>query len=82
MSKKLLQKAIDYAGSQTALADGIGVDQTTVSAWLVKRNGEVPPQKAVAIEHFTQGFVSRQELRPDIFNIQKHNQGHDGVAAP
>lgn len=62
-----VKKAIEIFGTQTALADRIGVTQGAVSYWLA--GGKlVPPKRAVQIEAVTNGAVTRKELRPDLWN--------------
>jgi DNA-binding transcriptional regulator YdaS (Cro superfamily) len=52
--------------SQAAFAQRVGVTQSRVSQWL---NGEtIPAERCVKIEQATGGKVTRQELRPDLFN--------------
>lgn len=58
-----LQKAIDLAGSQTALARAIGKKQQHVEYWL--RVDKVPGEYVLSIERAT--GVSRHELRPDLY---------------
>jgi DNA-binding transcriptional regulator YdaS (Cro superfamily) len=57
-----LSKAIEVVGSQRALAEGCGVVQTAVAAWL--KRGTVPPEHCALIEQATKGEVTRKELRP------------------
>lgn len=64
MNNSGLQKAINLAGTQTKLAELLGVYPQLVQSW-VKTN--VPPARAVQIERATKGAVTRAELRPDIF---------------
>ncbi|WP_312283661.1 Cro/CI family transcriptional regulator [Candidatus Igneacidithiobacillus taiwanensis] len=59
-----LKKAITHCGSKAALARAVGVVPMTVSHW-VQRG--IPIDKAIAIERATNGAVTREELRPDIF---------------
>lgn len=63
--KAPLQKAIDLAGTQAALADRIGVPQQLVSYWLTKSRRGVPGEYCGAIEAAT--GIKKHELRPDIF---------------
>lgn len=65
-ARNLLQKAIDKAGSQQALAAAIGVSQQQVS-YLMTKARRIPAEIAIAVERATGGEVSRNELRPDIF---------------
>ncbi|HEX5464438.1 MAG TPA: helix-turn-helix domain-containing protein [Burkholderiales bacterium] len=60
---KPIQKAIEIAGSQKALADRLGVSQPAVCKWL--NGARVPADKVLAIEEATS--VSRHDLRPDIY---------------
>ena len=62
-----LEKAINLAGGQSALARLVGVSPQLVHSW--KRFG-VPPHRAVQIEAATGGKVKRGELRPDIFGAK------------
>lgn len=59
-----LQQAIDNAGSQTALAEKIGVKQQTVSHW-VRKFKKASPVYALKIEKAT--GVPRHELAPDMY---------------
>lgn len=61
-----VQKAVDFAGGQTALANLCGVKQAHVWKWL--RMKQIPAERAIQIETATKGHVTRQELRPDIFD--------------
>lgn len=63
---KALQKAIKHVGSQQALAERIKTNQQNISWWL-NESKKVPAEQAIAIEAATKGFVTRQQLRPDIF---------------
>lgn len=62
-----LQKAIDIAGGQAALARMIGVKQGHVWKWLHKTRAGVPGEQVLPIYHATQGAVTPHELRPDIY---------------
>lgn len=62
-----LEKAVEKAGGQSALARLIGapVKQAHVWYWLKSANGTVPAEYCIAIENGT--GVSRHDLRPDVF---------------
>jgi DNA-binding transcriptional regulator YdaS (Cro superfamily) len=71
MSEQAIQKAIDAAGGQSALARLIStpdrkVSQGHVWAWL-KRDKKVPAEYVLAIEAACKGQVTRHALRPDVF---------------
>lgn len=66
MEAEALERAVELAGGQTALATSIGVKQTHVWNWL-NRDKRVPAERVIAVEQATNGRVSRHELRPDIY---------------
>ena len=59
-----IQRAVDIAGGQTALAVICGVKQQQVWNW-INRQGQPPGQHCLPIAAAT--GVSVEELRPDIF---------------
>ncbi len=61
MYEDSLFKAIDYFGSQQALADALGVSQQAVNHWL-NRNKKIPVLQALKIAVYTQGKVTLREL--------------------
>lgn len=61
-----IQRAVQVYGSQSALADAIGVSKVFVSLMVNKRR-KVPAGLCMLIEAKTGGKVSAVELRPDIF---------------
>lgn len=63
---KFLLRAIDLVGSQTELADMLGVRQQTISYWIY-HSQQVPPKHVLKIEKATKGNVTRSQLRPDIY---------------
>lgn len=60
-----LERAIEIAGGQSALAEKIGKKQAHVAMWLKRR--KVPAEVCADIEGATDGAVTRQSLRPDVF---------------
>lgn len=75
MSKESLQKAVDLAGGQKALGDGIRaripgskVGQVHVWGWLNSVKIEVPPADVVlAIADFLEYRMTPHDLRPDLY---------------
>ncbi len=65
MNTKFIRKAVIICGSQTALAEKIGVTHPAVHKWT---NGvaEIALQHAIPIEAATGGLVTRPQIRPDI----------------
>lgn len=64
MNTALLQ-AIQFLGSQAALARCLGIRAQAVQQWAA--TGRVPAERCLAIERATEGKVSRYDLRPDVF---------------
>lgn len=61
-----LLKAIDIAGSQTALASRVGKTQSTVAAW-VNRFKRVGHESVLAVSAATSWQVTPHQLRPDLY---------------
>jgi DNA-binding transcriptional regulator YdaS (Cro superfamily) len=65
-----IQRAVTLCGgTQQALADKAGLTQAGVH-WLLSGRGKVSAETAIRIETATNGEVTRQDLRPDIFSEQ------------
>ncbi len=58
-----LDRAIEAAGSQLALAKALGIRSPSISGWYDRK--KIPVERVIAIEKAT--GVSRHELRPDVF---------------
>lgn len=65
-AKTLFREAITAAGSQAKLALAIGTTQSHVS-YILTRAKRIPPEVAIAIDHFTDGKIAKRDLRPDLF---------------
>ncbi len=65
-----LDKAVQAAGSQQALAHLLGIKPPSVSGWYDRRR--VPAERCIAIEQAT--GVSRHDLRPDVFGAAEPAQ--------
>jgi len=70
-----LRLAVTIFGKQSKLAERINpylsngvrsVEQASVSKW-INRDKRTPAQYCIAIEEATKGFVTRYQLRPDVF---------------
>jgi len=57
-----LLHAIDVAGGPGVVAEKFGISKQAVSLW--KR---CPVRRAIDLEQLTNGVVTRQRLRPDIY---------------
>ena len=64
-----VRKACDSVGGVTALAKKLGIKPPSVSEWLA--SGKVPPKRILEVEKATDGVVSRYELDPDIYPLEK-----------
>lgn len=62
---EFIKQAIEAKGSQKSLADACGVSQVSVHKWL--HGATLKPEHAISVEQATEGQVTRQQLRPDIF---------------
>lgn len=62
-----LEKAVEICGGQNGLAREISVGQGHVWHWLKKSTKGVPAEYCAAIERATNGYVTRSDLRPDIW---------------
>lgn len=60
-----IKKAVCVAGTQTALAELIGVTPQAVQKWVTQ--GFVPGQRCREVESALGGKVSRYELNPTVF---------------
>lgn len=67
-----LQRAVDLSGGQNALARMIGVGQGHVWYWL-RRSKRIPAERAAQVERATDGAVTKEELRPDLFGADQYN---------
>ena len=65
-----LKRLIKWVGTQTRLAEQLGVSQQVVSSW-VKR-GRISATSATLVERKTAGLFKRSDLRPD---VSKWNEG-------
>lgn len=69
MSTSAIQRAVDIAGSQSALARAIGVTPQAVQKMVA--TGAVPAKQAIPIEQAVDGRVTRHELRPDLYPLEQ-----------
>lgn len=67
--KASLLKLIFWAGSQKMLAHKLGVTVATVSNW--KARGRISATAAIKAEEITNGFVFKEELRPDVIEWER-----------
>lgn len=63
-----IDRAIQHAGSQAALARLLKVTPQAVSQWKSDQR-RVPPRQAAEIERLTAGAIKARELRPDLAEL-------------
>lgn len=61
-----IKRAVEILGSQSALAQACGVKQGHVWNWL-NRDKVIRLENALLIERATNGAVTKEQLRPDLF---------------
>lgn len=66
MSTGPLEKAIEIAGSQTALATACGIKQAHIWNWL-NRDKRVPAEYVIPICRATDYKITPHQMRPDIY---------------
>lgn len=60
-----LDAAIEFFGTQLALAEKLGIKSPSITEW--RARGKVPVARCLEIELATSGAVTRYDLRPDVF---------------
>ena len=63
---KLVRRAVDLLGGQSALARACGKRQGHVWKWLHQE--VVSAETAILLDRATNGAVCKEQLRPDIFS--------------
>lgn len=64
--RRHVEAAVQKLGSQSKLAEAMGCSQQQIS-YLLKEAKGMTAEMAIAVERATDGEVSRETLRPDIF---------------
>jgi DNA-binding transcriptional regulator YdaS (Cro superfamily) len=74
--REALERAIELAGGQQALANKISTSEQKVTqqsvSWWLNETGKAPAEKVLPIEAAVNGAVTRHQLRPDIYPITNH----------
>lgn len=63
---KAIEQAVEFFGTQRALADKIGTSPAFVSQWVTGAR-PIPPRFCLRIERETGGKVTAAQLLPEIF---------------
>ena len=64
-----IQRAVFSVGGQSALARKLGVKPQAVQRWCA--TGTVPSNRVLDVERVTDGQVTRNELRPDLYPLDR-----------
>ena len=56
-------------GSQRMIAKSLGIGDMAISQW--KRRGQIPAAHVIEIERLTGGQVTRHEMRPDLYPVER-----------
>lgn len=59
-----LMRLVEYAGSQSRLARGLSVSPQVVQNWI--KRGRISATCAIEAEALTSGFITKEDLRPDV----------------
>lgn len=65
MKKEVEKKLINFFDSKANMARQFDVLPQVVHSWFIRA---FPLKRAIECEKLTKGAITRQELRPDIFN--------------
>ena len=64
-SRAAIERAVELFGSEKKLAAAVGIAQQVLNRAV--RRGRVSPELAIAIQKATGGYVTANELRPDLW---------------
>ena len=62
-----IERAAYCVGNKSRLAQALGVTRQAVTKW----EKRVPAERVLSIEALTGGRVTRHELRPDLYPLEK-----------
>ena len=66
---RALERVVEKAGGQAALARLLEITPQSVQGWRLR--GYPPADKVLALEKIAEGKISRHALRPDVFGESK-----------
>jgi DNA-binding transcriptional regulator YdaS (Cro superfamily) len=82
-TKKVIERAIELAGSEAKLGRGTGFSQVAINK--AKHKGHATAEMALAIHKFLNGVVSAADIRPDLWashaDAARAARRHGGRAA-
>ena len=68
-----IERAVIIVGSQRAMAKELGVTEGVISQWVCNRR-PVSATKVLQVSELTGGRVTPEQLRPDVFTLQKNSK--------
>lgn len=64
-----LDRCVQILGSKSAVARAVGIKPQSAIE-IINNGGRVPAEWCIPLERATEGQVSRNELRPDIYPLE------------
>lgn len=68
----IVKAAIKSAGGMKTLAAVCGVRYQAIQNW--RKQGRVPAERVLTVEKATGGQVTRHQLRPDIYPLEREDR--------
>ena len=62
-----IERAVYFCGGARKVADALEVSAHSIYRWIYR--GRCPAEAVIPLEKLSAGFVSRHELRPDIYPV-------------
>lgn len=81
MTSKVIEKAVEIAGSQKKLAIKCGVSQPTIWKWLHGKK-KVSPENVNPLIQATGGQIQGYEIRPDLPDLFPHPEPGISLTKP
>ena len=75
---KAIRAACEMVGSTTKMAQALGIHDSQVSQWATEARG-VPAHYCWKIEALTQGRITCEQLRPDVFVSRAYGNAPAGA---
>lgn len=72
MIRNSIELATFYAGGQSALARELGITPQAVQGWCLRNR--TPAEWVIRVEQIVKGKITRHELRPDLYPIEKEGK--------
>lgn len=76
MPKRPFLKFLSFYENDADAARAIGVSRNTINLWK-KGTNRVTAERAKQFEEITNGYVTRKEFRPDLFEEREQRVNHE-----